>query len=205
MRSGPRTPYGPLAPTGRLTSEGQAFVAEWLDRWPNPGRVLRNKYPGLWGFAASRFGVAAVNATCVSAAAVAALTYMPQVDAPWVFFEYWRRGMRNAVKELLYFSRLCDRDTRAIPLNDPRRPGCLAMANSVPVCRRRIVGVSIDDFEAALRWLPNARDRAIVRRHLVRGASLAAVAADYGLSKQRVQQIVAGGRAVLRQKLRGVL
>jgi len=205
MRSGPRTPYGPLAPAGRLTAEGQAFVEEWLERWPNPGQILRNKYPGIWGFAASRFGNAEVNATCESAAATAALTYVPNADAPWVFFSYWRSAMRHAVKELLYLSRLCDRVTRAIPLNDPRRPGCLALANSLPVCRRRIVGVSIEDFEAALRCLPNARDRAIVRRHLVRGATLLAVAADYGLSKQRVQQIVAEGRAVLRQKLQGAL
>lgn len=202
---GRSTPFGPMAPDGRLTREGQAFVEEWLARWPRPGRLLRTYYGSLWDFAVAHFGSESVNAVCESAAAMAARTFVARADKPTGFLSYWISAMRNEIKELLYASRLCNWDTRALPLRDPRRPGCLALANNVPESRRRVVGVSIDDFESALRWVPNARDRAILRRCLLDGDSSATVGREFGLCGQRVRDIQLRAIPILQRRLKELL
>ena len=201
----PRRPFGPYATAdGRLTAEGQSFVQNWLDRWPNPAlTILRKEYPQLWSIAEYRLGSEAVNAACEAAAVYATQTFQRNADA--AFFCYWRTAMRFEVKELLRVAKVLDRDGRVVSVGDPRRPESLTSASDTVIRREPVgVGVSVEDVEAALSKVRVSITRNILRRHLLGGECGAAIGRECGMSRQRVHQIVTAGKDQIRQELQGM-
>jgi hypothetical protein len=74
-------------PEGQLTAEGKLFVARWLEEFPNPVRIIKRRYKGLY-LAARAWGISDddMNMMCMETASVSALCFHPDNGISFVTF-----------------------------------------------------------------------------------------------------------------------
>jgi hypothetical protein len=84
----------------RLTDEGQAFCAAYLEKWPAPGAVLAHSCPGLY-LTCRLTGIPSedIDAACLSAVAIATVRFEPARNCKFVTALVW--SLRGEVSDLL--------------------------------------------------------------------------------------------------------